>query len=102
LLLSGEDDAMWPSVRLAELSVRRAQAHGARFPVSHVSYPDAGHSFTIPAGFPVPRASVHPVDGNVYAYGGSLVGNAHANASSWREILDFLHTNLPGKSSLGS
>jgi dienelactone hydrolase len=101
LLLSGEDDAMWPSVALAEYSVKRAQARGARFPVRHLSYPDAGHSFTIPAGFPVPRASVHPVDGNVYAYGGSLVGNAHANASSWREILDFLDTNLPGKPSPG-
>jgi dienelactone hydrolase len=99
LLLSGEDDAMWPSVALAEYSVQRAQARGARFPVRHLSYPDAGHSFTMPAGFPVPRASVHPVDGNVYAYGGSLVGNAHANTSAWPEILDFLRTNLAGRSS---
>jgi pimeloyl-ACP methyl ester carboxylesterase len=97
LLLSGEDDAMWPSGALAAYSVRRAQSRNARFPVKHLSYPDAGHSFTIPAGFPVALASKHPLDGNVYAYGGSLIGNAHASASAWREILDFLHTNLPGK-----
>jgi dienelactone hydrolase len=99
LLLSGEDDAMWPSVTLADYSMRRAQARGASFPLKHLSYPEAGHSFTIPAGFPVPRASVHPVDGNVYAYGGSLEGNAHANTSAWGEILDFLQANLPARSS---
>ena len=57
LLLSGEDDAMWPSVTLAEYSVRRAQARGASFPLKHLSYPEAGHSFTIP---PVSRSLGHP------------------------------------------
>ena len=63
LLISGEDDAMWPSVTLSEIAVERAEAHGGRHPLRHLRYPDAGHAFTVPAGLPVARASQHPVDG---------------------------------------
>jgi dienelactone hydrolase len=94
LLLSGDDDAMWPSVALSEIAVRRASAKGAEHPFRHLHYPDAGHTFATPAGLPVARSAVHPLAGKLYAYGGSLVGNAHASTSSWEEILVFLHTSL--------
>ncbi len=94
LLLSGEDDAMWPSTTLADIAVRRASAHGATHPVRHISYPDAGHSFAIPAGLPVSRRAAHPVSGHTYAYGGSLAGNAHASVESWGEILAFLRGSV--------
>jgi dienelactone hydrolase len=94
LLLSAEDDAMWPSVALAEIAVRRGRTHGAAHPIRHVRYPDAGHAFTRPAGFPIPASGVHPLDGVCYAYGGSPAGNAHASTSSWAEILAFLRTSL--------
>jgi dienelactone hydrolase len=95
LLLSAADDALWPSVALAEIAVRRAREHGAAHPIRHVSYPDAGHVFTRPAGFPISVSAVHPVTGELIAYGGSEVGNAHASASSWQEILTFLRASLP-------
>jgi dienelactone hydrolase len=94
LLLSGDDDAMWPSVALSEIAVKRAERCGARFPFRHLQYPDAGHFFTVPAGLPVARASQHPIDGKGYAYGGSPVGNARANSSAWWEILGFLGTSV--------
>jgi len=94
LLLSGEDDAMWPSVALAEIAVERAAAQGAVQPIRHLRYRDAGHNFTTAAGFPVARASVHPLSGEYYSYGGSLLGNAHASVSSWGEILEFLQNSL--------
>jgi dienelactone hydrolase len=94
LLLSGDDDAMWPSVALSEIAVRRAGAKGAEHPFRHLHYPGAGHTFATPAGFPIARSAVHPLAGQLYAYGGSLVGNAHASESSWEEILVFLRTSL--------
>jgi dienelactone hydrolase len=102
LLLSAEDDAMWPSAALAEIAVRRARAHGAVHPVRHIRYADAGHTFGTPAGLPIARRSVHPVRGETYAYGGSLAGNAHASVDSWREILAFLSTSLAAPSVVGS
>jgi dienelactone hydrolase len=74
--------------------VRRGRNRGAVHPIRHVRYPDAGHAFTRPAGFPIPTSGVHPLDGYLYAYGGSPAGNAHASANSWAEILAFLRTSL--------
>ncbi len=95
LLLSAEDDALWPSVALAEIAVRRGREHGAAHPIRHVRYPDAGHVFTRPAGFPISTRAVHPITGELIAYGGSETGNAHASTSSWQEILTFLRSSLP-------
>jgi dienelactone hydrolase len=95
LLLSAEDDALWPSAALADIAVRRGRERGAGHPIRHLSYPDAGHVFTRPAGFAVPANSVHPVTGENIAYGGSAAGNAHASADSWQQILAFLRASLP-------
>jgi pimeloyl-ACP methyl ester carboxylesterase len=96
LMLSGEDDAMWPSVAMSEIAVRRAERHGMRYAARHLRYPDAGHHCASPAGFPASLASVHPVTGGLFAYGGTVVGNAHASASSWRETIEFLSASLSG------
>jgi hypothetical protein len=94
-VLSGEDDAMWPSVAMSDIAAARAERYGLRYPVRHLRYPDAGHTCTVPAGFPAPLAAVHPVTGGRYAYGGTTVGNAHASAGSWLETIEFLRTSLP-------
>jgi dienelactone hydrolase len=96
LMLSAEDDAMWPSVAMADIAAARAGRHGMRHSVRHLRYPDAGHTATIPAGFPAALASVHPVTGGLFAYGGTTAGNAHASASSWGETIEFLSTSLSG------
>jgi len=97
LLLSAEDDAMWPSTALAEIAVRRASRYGTRRPIRHIRYPDAGHTFGTPAGLPIARRAVHPLRGETYAYGGSLTGNAHASVESWGQILDFLRSSLAAR-----
>jgi dienelactone hydrolase len=94
LLLSAEDDAMWPSVALSEIVVERGAAQKVEESIRHLHYGDAGHTFTAPAGFPIARAAIHPLSGQYYAYGGTLTGNAHASVDSWNEILDFLQTSL--------
>jgi len=94
LLVSGEDDAMWPSTPMAELIARRATSCGFSHQVVHLHYPGAGH-----AGGGVPdsigETTVHhPLTGVTYALGGTVEGNAAARADSWPQIVDFLRMKL--------
>jgi pimeloyl-ACP methyl ester carboxylesterase len=81
LLLSGEDDAMWPSARLSRIAEARAAREGAGKRVVHVAYPDAGHFCTTPPGFPI-------VSDQVLRNGGSRSGNQDARLDAWRRLLD--------------
>jgi dienelactone hydrolase len=92
LLVSGDDDQMWPSTTFAELIVERLRRTGATVECTHLHYPDAGHAFVGPVGPPVPtHVPAHPLTGVSYAFGGTEAGNAAAQADSWPRILDFLH-----------
>ncbi len=51
LLLSGEDDAMWPSVALSEIVVERGVAAG-QLEIRHLHYRDAGTTSRRPRAFP--------------------------------------------------
>ena len=90
LLVSGEDDAMWPSTRLSEIVERRAAATGFAHPVVHLRYPDAGHVCAGVPGTPVATEVRHPLDGGYYTFGGTGAGNAAARADSWPRVLSFL------------
>ncbi len=90
LLISGEDDQLWPSTRFAELAEQRLAQARHPFPVVHLRYADAGHSIQFPFVPTTVVARRHPVSGIEMAYGGSAVGNARANADSWPRVLDFL------------
>ncbi len=90
LLISGNDDALWPSARFSEIAAERLAQVTHKFPVSHLDYADAGHSI----GFPYVPTTVlsrpHAVSGIHLAYGGTAAGNARAGEQSWREVLRFL------------
>lgn len=90
LLISGGDDAMWPSRRMAEALLRRAQANGAGARVSHLHHPEAGHLCAGAPGTAVPSVVDHPLDGRRYFMGGSPAANAAAATSSWHHTLRFL------------
>jgi dienelactone hydrolase len=97
LMISGEADAMWPSTQLAEIAVGGLKAANHAYAYEHVSYPDAGHSIRAPYIPTTVTNMQHPVDGGLYALGGTPEGNARANADSWRRVLDFLNEHLGGK-----
>ncbi len=84
LLLTGEDDAMWPSARLSRIAEARAAREGAGERVTHVAYPDAGHFCTTPPGLPDdgPRTCVRN--------GGSRAGNQAARLDAWRRLREFV------------
>jgi dienelactone hydrolase len=90
LLISGKDDAMWPSERLAEIARRRLDAHQFPHPYRHFAYEGAGHMIGAPYQPTTVLASRHPLTGEMFAYGGTPKAYAAARADSWRHILNLL------------
>ncbi len=91
LLISGQDDQLWPSARMAAMAVERLARHGYPHPVQHLSYPNAGHWIGTPF-FPTSTThGHHSINGELYAYGGTVAGNAFAVARFVRgQIMRFL------------
>ena len=93
LLLSGEDDAMWPSTSMADHVMERLRAHNFTHAYEHLAYPNAGH-LTWPLSCPgLPATVTHrrnPVLGSSFAYGGSAAGYARAATDSWQRVLALL------------
>ena len=92
LLISGDDDAMWPATPMADAMGRRARRYDFSHTLRHLRYPGAGHLCPNPPGLPLPSHIVHPLDGRRYEMGGSAAGNAAAAAGSWAATLDLLRT----------
>jgi pimeloyl-ACP methyl ester carboxylesterase len=90
LLISGADDALWPSTSFSELAVERLQEARHPYPMQHLRYENAGHSIQFPYVPTTVLARPHAVSGIPLVYGGSAAGNAHANEHSWPRVLDFL------------
>jgi dienelactone hydrolase len=96
LLISGEDDAMWPSTTMAEQVELRASSHGFSSRLVHLRYRDAGHLCAWTPGLPSPLTMLHPVDHQLVAFGGTQRGNAAAQTDSWSRTIEFLHDALAG------
>jgi dienelactone hydrolase len=91
LLISGGDDQMWPSARMAEIAVRRLQRRGFDFPVEHLSYQGAGHLVVTPPYLPSTlNHARHPFAKLDFAFGGSPADEAFARADSWPRVVAFL------------
>jgi dienelactone hydrolase len=85
LLISGGDDAVWPSKRMSEEVMARLKQHNHRFASKHLAYPEAGHSISLPGYYP---------SADTVRNGGTAKANAHAMAEGWQELLNFLSKNL--------
>ncbi|HEV3311895.1 MAG TPA: acyl-CoA thioester hydrolase/BAAT C-terminal domain-containing protein [Chloroflexota bacterium] len=96
MLISGIADAMWPSAVFADMVEARLTRHGYVHPVVNLKYPNAGHMIKPPFVPTTVSASVHQVSGDLFALGGTAVGNAHANLDSWVKTLTFLSDHLNG------
>lgn len=94
LLISGEDDQMWPSTYFSEQIMQRLKAHNFPHPYQHLHYPGAGHLVLTPHIPTTVSASRHPVVPAKFAYGGEPYGGAKANADSWSGMLKFLDEHL--------
>ncbi|HTM33009.1 MAG TPA: acyl-CoA thioester hydrolase/BAAT C-terminal domain-containing protein [Vicinamibacterales bacterium] len=89
LLVSGDDDRMWPASYMGQQIMNRLAAHGHPFSSRHVRYPDAGHLMRPPG------VSTSVLDGK-FALGGKPRGQAAANRAAWLEAVAFLRESLAG------
>jgi dienelactone hydrolase len=87
LLVSGDDDRMWPATRMGRQIVGRLADHNHPFNSRHVHYPYAGH-FMRPPGVPT-----GVIDGK-FALGGTPESQAAANRLAWLETVAFLRESL--------
>ncbi|QIG81646.1 acyl-CoA thioester hydrolase/BAAT C-terminal domain-containing protein [Stakelama tenebrarum] len=87
LLISAQDDALWPSTEMAEQVMARLDAKGFAPTRRHIAYPDAGHIGIFVAGG----------NGDDSAYsrmGGTPEGNAAARADMWPQVVAFYREAL--------
>jgi pimeloyl-ACP methyl ester carboxylesterase len=100
LLISGTDDQMWPSSALADIAIRRLEAHHHPYPFRHLKYEGAGHRILVPGGPRTVRAvglSVPGVSGYLLSQGGKAKADAEAGVDAWRSLLEFLEAGVKGR-----
>jgi dienelactone hydrolase len=94
LLISGQDDQMWPSSMMADMVMARLAQYNYPYPYDHIAYLGAGHMIGVP-GLPTNMIhGQHSLHGVLYDYGGTPKANAIASADSWRQSLRFLEEQL--------
>ncbi|HEX5502286.1 MAG TPA: acyl-CoA thioester hydrolase/BAAT C-terminal domain-containing protein [Thermomicrobiales bacterium] len=90
LLVSGRDDAMWPSALFGDWVMARLRAHRRPYPDRHLCYDEAGHQLGPPYAPTTLTNGPRSAAEVSYAYGGTAAGTAHACADSWPRVLQFL------------
>jgi len=90
LLISGTDDALWPSAQFGEQITARARRNGFDYAMDHLKYTGAGHA--IGAGYAptTVNQSYHPIRKATIDLGGTPEGLAKARAASWPRVLEFV------------
>jgi len=94
LLISGQDDQLWPSSIMAEMAMERLKSNEFKHSYKHLSYPDAGHLIGIPFNPTTISEAKHPVNGMFMKLGGTPEGNASARMDSWKQLLRFLEDSF--------
>jgi dienelactone hydrolase len=92
-IVSGGDDQMWPSAELAEIAIRRLEAHKHPYPFRYLKFEKAGHQILVPHGprtILVGRIGLPGFEGYLYSQGGTAKDNAEAGIEAWHDLLKFL------------
>lgn len=90
LLISGQDDALWPSTRFSEIAREHLARAGHPHAVEHLACAEAGHTIEYPYHPTTVLSRPHPVSRIPLAYGGTAEGNARAAERAWETALRFL------------
>jgi hypothetical protein len=100
MLVSGDDDRVWPAAGLAEVAMLRLGKYGHPFRNRHLRYRSAGHAVGWPPGLPSsPPVARHPLDQHRVVLGGTKAGYANSYRDSWPQVLTFLRANVTGETS---
>jgi dienelactone hydrolase len=94
LLISGNDDQLWPSTEMADMVMRRLNQARHPFPDLHLAYSGAGHGLPFPNMPTTVNVIVHPVTKDKLSLGGDPEHSAAAAADAWPRIIDFLNKSF--------
>jgi len=100
LLVSGTDDQMWPSTAMADIAMRRLEAHHHPYPFRHLKYEGAGHQIRVPGGPRTTRTLRLQVQGmtdRLLSMGGTPKADAEAGVDAWRSLLEFLEAGVKAR-----
>jgi dienelactone hydrolase len=101
LLVSAADDQMWPSSVLADIAMRRLEAHRHPYPFRHLKYEGAGHLILVPGGPRTVRtlrlSGVEGLSDLLLDMGGTPKSDAEAGDGAWRSLLEFLEACIKGR-----
>ena len=97
LLISGDEDGVWPSSMMADAVVGRLKEAHSAFDVEHLDYSHAGHRAGRPEIVPTWYGTIaHPVSGREETFGGTVEGDAQSSLDAIPKVLAFLCQNLLG------
>lgn len=94
LILSGEDDKIWPSSVYAKQIIKRAYEYEKQSNFTWINFDHAGHDFMLPNLPSADLAIYHPVGGFWCRFGGTMLGNARASQESWQHVIRFLKNSF--------
>ncbi len=95
LLISGEDDGVWPSSAMANFVMSRLKQAHFPFDSEHLKYPHAGHWAGRPEITPAWHSNVgNPTSGRSLHPGGKPEGNAASSLDAIPKVLEFLRKAL--------
>ena len=91
LMISGEEDGVWASSRMADLAISRLKAAHFAFEYQHLKYAHAGHTAGRPDITPEWHEGIrHPVSGREMNLGGTAEGDAESTIDAMPKVLEFL------------
>jgi hypothetical protein len=100
ILISGEDDGVWPSSQMTSAIVDRLRHEHFAYPVESLKYPHAGHRAGRSEIVPAWHGKVtHPVSGKEVDLGGTAKGDAESSLDAIPKVLVFLRQSLGTASS---
>jgi dienelactone hydrolase len=89
LLISGDDDGVWPSSVMSNAITTRLKTVHFQYPVEHLDYPHAGHLAGRPEIVPTWHTAMWGK-----GFGGTAKGDAESSLDAIPKVLEFLRTSL--------
>jgi len=95
LMVSGEDDAMWPSTYFSNMVVKRLETHNFTHAVQHIACKNAGHLVSgIPYQPTTITSIIHPVINMPVTFGGTPEADAKGEIEGWSSTMTLFESHL--------